>query len=108
MEDIEVKANTWTSYKRFITLPKGQYLLCWHVKVGPSSIKTEVCAVVKSNPSSPVIELWNSFSSMEYYEKIHSSSCYISTYMDTDFWIDLISTNDIIAWKVEVMAYQIK
>ena len=108
VEDIEVKANTWTSCKRFITLPKGQYLLCWHVKVGPSSIKTEVCAVVKSNPSSPVIELWNSFSSMEYYEKIHSSSCYISTYMDTDFWIDLIATNDIIAWKVEVMAYQIK
>ena len=84
MEDIEVKANTWTSCKRFITLPKGQYLLCWHVKVGPSSIKTEVCAVV------------------------NSSSCYISTYMDTDFWIDLIATNDIIAWKVEVMAYQIK
>ncbi len=108
VEDIEIKANTWTSCKRFITLPKGQYLLCWHVKVGPSSIKTEVCAVVKSNPSSPVIELWNSFSSMEYYEKIHSSSCYISTYMDTDFWIDLIATNDIIAWKVEVMAYQIK
>ena len=39
VEDIEVKANTWTSCKRFITLPKGQYLLCWHVKVMAYQIK---------------------------------------------------------------------
>ena len=106
-ENIGLEANVWKRCQRFISVPKGQYMLVWHAKLNPGQPKREVCIHISCEPSSPMLELWTSFSSMDYFDALHTSSCFINIWTHTSIYIDLISTVNTEVKEVEICAIKL-
>ena len=107
LENIELEANVWKRCQKFISMPKGQYMLVWHAKLNPGQPKREVCMHIVCEPSNPMLELYTSFSSMDYFDALHTSSCFINIWTHTSIYIDLISTVNTEVKEVEICAIKL-